>query len=390
MSSTLCLLLAVLPASRPSAAPTAKSPRFAAGAIVVVTKDAAPLMDGNRTVTTVKRGCRLQVTEVRDSWLKTKVYRADKPHLAWILNSNVRPYDVALDLANRVETGDAHFKARLKSLESSSDHKVRSAVKVAWINTWRESMLKVLDSKDDESLLTPEAFTTLLPGVDTLFRADDTLKRTAVGVLHTPHATAFQARLGRMAAHARTSKWGAGAQFPGRLAAHSARRALPSCQVRAGALGSVDSAAEATPHARSARLVGANTMPAPLRRICLGQGRFVVQRQPVPVAGVRRPLAKPSARFQQVTPTAAFAGGKRHHGLAGTSPRHPLGPRFHSKSPQNTSKSFKSALFASNRLLSHPGGASKSPGNTHARRPRQSVSCSQGTSPWSAGELLAL
>jgi len=185
MSSTLCLLLAVLPASRPSAAPPAKSPRFAAGAIVVVTKDAAPLMDGNRTVTTVKRGCRLQVTEVRDSWLKTKVYRADKPQLAWIINTNVRPYDVALDLANRIETGDAHFKARLKALESSSDHKVRSAVKVAWINTWRESMLKVLDSKDDESLLTPEAFTTLLPGVDTLFRADDTLKRTAVGVLHT-------------------------------------------------------------------------------------------------------------------------------------------------------------------------------------------------------------
>ncbi|HVC97793.1 MAG TPA: hypothetical protein VND64_29250 [Pirellulales bacterium] len=185
MSSMLCLLLAVLPASRPSAAQAAKSPQYAAGGIVVVTRDAAPLMDGNRTVTTVKRGCRLQITEVRDSWLKTKVYRGDKPHLAWIINSNVRPYDVALDLANRVETGDAHFKARLDALGSSSDRKVRSAVKVAWINSWRESLLKVLDSKDDESLLTPEAFTILLPSVDTLFRADDTLKRTAVSVLHT-------------------------------------------------------------------------------------------------------------------------------------------------------------------------------------------------------------
>jgi len=179
------LLLAVLPASRPSSAQAAKSPQYAAGGIVVVTKDAAPLMDGNRTVTTVKRGCRLQITEVRDSWLKTKVYRGDKPHLAWIINSNVRPYDVTLDLANRLETGDAHFKARLDALGSSSDRKVRSAVKVAWINSWREALLKVLDSKDDESLLTPEAFTTLLPSVDTLFRADDTLKRTAVSVLHT-------------------------------------------------------------------------------------------------------------------------------------------------------------------------------------------------------------
>ncbi len=185
MSSTLCLLLAVLSASRPSSATAAKSVQYAAGGIVVVTKDAAPLMDGNRTVTTVKRGCRLQVTEVRDSWLKTKVYRADKAHLAWILNSNVRPYDVTRDLANRVETGDARFKARLESLGGTSEHKLRSAVKEAWINTWRESLLKVLDSEDDESLLTHEAFTALLPGVDTLFRADNTLKRTAVGVLHT-------------------------------------------------------------------------------------------------------------------------------------------------------------------------------------------------------------
>ena len=344
MSSTLCLLLAVLPASRPSAAPPAKSPRFAAGAIVVVTKDAAPLMDGNRTVTTVKRGCRLQVTEVRDSWLKTKVYRADKPQLAWIINTNVRPYDVALDLANRIETGDAHFKARLKALESSSDHKVRSAVKVAWINTWRESMLKVLDSKDDESLLTPEAFTTLLPGVDTLFRADDTLKRTAVGVLHTRTRQLSKTRLGRMAAHARTSKWGAGAQFPGRLAAHSARRALSSCQVRARALGSVDSAAEATPHARSARLVGANTLPAPLRRICLGQGRFVVQRQPVPVAGVRRPLAKPSARFQQVTPRGCVRRRQTPSWAGRNVPTTPFGSAF---SLEKRSKRFEIVRFSS-------------------------------------------
>jgi len=179
MSNTLCLLLAVFPA----APATAKSPEYAAGSIVLVTNDAAPLMDANQTVTTVKRGRWLQITEVRDPWLKTKVYVGDKARGAWILKSNVRPYDVATDFSNRASEGDAQYKARLDSL-TGSNRKLLKTIKIAEIDAWRASLLKVLDSDDAESLLTPEAFMLLLPTVDSLFHADNKYKRASVAVLH--------------------------------------------------------------------------------------------------------------------------------------------------------------------------------------------------------------